>query len=118
MVISAIAAQFALFVAFALHLHFNPYEQAEDNKLDFYVLLSSELILFSGVLFQQIAGPGCSAGHLVTPRFSIVKNVLGWCAPRLGAEGRDRVRIGREGSAQPATPARSAALSPAAADAG
>ena len=101
--LAAIAAQFALFVAFALHLHFNPYEQAEDNKLDFYVLLSSELILFSGVLFQQIAGPGCSAGHLVTPRFSIVKNVLGWCAPRLGAEGRDRVRIGREGSAQPAT---------------
>ena len=79
MVISAICAQFVVFVAFALQLHFNPYETAQDNRLDFYVCLSSEIVLFSGVLFQQTAGPDCnSENNQIGPGSVAMREALGW----------------------------------------
>lgn len=79
MVISAICAQFVVFVAFALQLHFNPYETAQDNRLDFYVCLSSEIVLFSGVLFQQTAGPDCnSEDNQIGPGSVAMREALGW----------------------------------------
>ena len=38
----------------ALQLRFEPFELEADNRLEFYVMLCCELVLFSGVLFQQI----------------------------------------------------------------
>jgi len=79
MVISAICAQFVVFVAFALQLHFNPYETSQDNRLDFYVCLSSEIVLFSGVLFQQTAGPDCESENVaIGPGSVMMREVLGW----------------------------------------
>ena len=79
MVIAAIFAQLVIFVAFALQLHFNPYETAQDNRLDFYVCLSSEIMLFSGVLFQQTAGPDCNAnGADAAPGADLIREGLGW----------------------------------------
>ena len=59
-----------------LHLHLTP---AQDNQLDFYVCLSSEIVLFSGVLFQQTAGPDCDTdGADVAPGASLIREALGW----------------------------------------
>ena len=48
--------------------------------------LSSEIVLFSGVLFQQTAGPDCDTdGADVAPGASVIREALGWinvsCTP-------------------------------------
>ena len=53
-VIAAICCQVVVFAAWSLQLRFEPFELEADNRLEFYVMLCCELVLFSGVLFQQI----------------------------------------------------------------